>query len=212
MSDLIRKHNSADCSILNSGTLRSDKLYKSGFFTIGDWNDINPYRKGIDKVEVTGELLHRLLEAGMSRIPALEGRYPQVSNLEFEVDISKPPYKRINPDSIKVAGKPLILDAKYSVSTNEYLTSGKDGYSCFTEAKPLVDKILLTDMGDIIQAFFDLAQSRKYREEFKVYKENFEVISKNFIRETVKEKIQANKQVHGMIISLWCRFCRALEG
>lgn len=194
---MIRKHNSSDCSILNSGTIRADRVYKEGFYTIGDWNDINPYRKGIDKVEVTGELLLRILECGMAKTPALDGRFPQVSKLEFEVDISKPPFERIDPAKVKVAGVPLDLEQKYTITTNSYLTSGKDGYECFPEATPLLDKGNLTDMADIIQSFFDLVQSRKYREEFKVYKEFYEEISMNFIRKTVQQKLINNKNVTG---------------
>lgn len=200
--DLIRKHNSADCALMNSGTIRADKIYKAGFLTIGDWNDINPFSKGIDKVEVTGELLHRLLEAGMAKTPALDGRFPQVSNLEFEVDLSKPPHERINPETIKVAGNPLILDAKYSVSTTTYLSSGKDGYTCFEESIPLIDKLNVDNLGVIIQNFFDLVQSRKFREEYKVYKEHYEEISKNFIRETVKEKLKTTKNISGKSYSI----------
>ena len=54
IADLMRKHFSADCALFNSGTIRSDKIYEEGFLKIGDWNDMNPYRKDVDKVLLTG--------------------------------------------------------------------------------------------------------------------------------------------------------------
>jgi len=60
--DLMRKFNSAHVAILNSGTLRSDIIYKPQEMTVGDWVTINPYRKDVDMVECTGEILIEILE------------------------------------------------------------------------------------------------------------------------------------------------------
>jgi 5'-nucleotidase len=75
-ADLIRKELSADCAILNSGAIRSDRNYDPGYLTIGDWTDIFPYRKTLMKTEVSGSLLLKILEQGISKYPALEGRFP----------------------------------------------------------------------------------------------------------------------------------------
>lgn len=37
IADLMRKHLSSDCALLNAGTIRSDKIYESGFLSVGDW-------------------------------------------------------------------------------------------------------------------------------------------------------------------------------
>ena len=193
----MRKTVSADCSLLNSGTLRADRLYEPGFLSVGDLNDINPYHKAVDLVEVTGEDLISLLEEGVSAAPALEGRFPMVSNIEFEYDPTKPPFHRVDAKTIKVAGLPLIKSMKYRIASSFYLTSGKDGYETFKKSKPLLDIANATALGDMVMAFFDLADSRKFREEYKVYQQNQEIVSKNFIRERVKMKVEQDAYVKG---------------
>lgn len=72
----MRKYYSADVAFLNSGTIRADRVYDAQEMTIGDWATLNPYRKDVELVEVTGSLLLRLLEEGCSKVPVLDGRYP----------------------------------------------------------------------------------------------------------------------------------------
>jgi 5'-nucleotidase len=42
----------------------------------------------------------KLLENGVSKVPALEGRFPCVSGLRFKFDPSKPAGHRIDPESV----------------------------------------------------------------------------------------------------------------
>ena len=72
----MRKFHSAHVAILNSGTLRSDTIYEPQEMTVGDWITINPYRKDVDLVESTGELLIEILEQSLEKYPSLEGRFP----------------------------------------------------------------------------------------------------------------------------------------
>lgn len=200
IADLMRKHFSADCALLNSGTIRSDVIYQPGFLKIGDWHDMNPYRKDVDKVLLTGHQLIKVLEAGVSKYPALEGRYPQVSNIEFTFDPSKPAGSRVIHNTVKVAGLPIIKTMKYSMASSAYLTEGRDGYDIFKETSEMVDPESCPDLGDLIFSFFDLAEGRKYREEYQLYKQNQEVISKNFIRTYIKDKIESNEALLSKLI------------
>ena len=197
VTDLMRKHMSADCALLNAGTIRADKVYEPSYLTVGDFNDMNPYRKDVDKVECTGEQLIQILEAGVSRYPALEGRFPQVSNIEFEFDPAQPPYSRVVQDSVKIMGEKLALEKKYSMATSVYLTEGRDGYDVFKQCKPLLDKDALIDLGDLLIEFFDLSESRKFREEYQVYSQHQEELSQKFIRGQVKHKVEKHKAVKG---------------
>lgn len=66
----------------------------------------------------------------MSTYPALEGRFPQVSNISFSFDPKLPPNSRI-PDptnNIKIGKEPLNMDKKYIVVTRGYMGRGKDGF------------------------------------------------------------------------------------
>jgi 5'-nucleotidase len=112
--------------------------------------DVNPYRCDIDKVLLKGELLIQVLEASVSVYPALEGRFPQVSNIEFTFDPSCPPGSRVIHNSVKVAGLPIIKTMKYSMVSTNYLTDGRDGYDVLKLAKKMVDPESCPDLGDLI--------------------------------------------------------------
>ena len=80
----------ADCVIMNSGTLRSDCLTPKGDFTIGDLKKIIPYADTLVLLKCSGKKLHQALENSVSQYPKLEGRFPQVSGIEFAFDPRKP--------------------------------------------------------------------------------------------------------------------------
>lgn len=64
-----------------------------------------------------GKQIHEALENGVSQVPKMEGRFPQVSGLSFEYDPSKPGGSRIDPESIKIEGEPLELDRVINLIT-----------------------------------------------------------------------------------------------
>lgn len=72
-----------DIALLNSGTLRSDRIHPKGPFKMRDLVTILPYMESILVLEMNGEQVHRALENGVSQYPKLEGRFPQVAGLCF---------------------------------------------------------------------------------------------------------------------------------
>ena len=54
------------------------------------------------------------------------GRFPQVSNIRYTFDASKPPGSRIV--SVEVCGAPLDNERVYVLATRGYMGRGKDGY------------------------------------------------------------------------------------
>ena len=77
-------------------------------------------------IKVTGSALVAALENSVSAYPALEGRFPQVSNITFEFDPSKPPDHRIL--WTHVGDKPIDLQREYTLVTRGYMARGKDGF------------------------------------------------------------------------------------
>ena len=71
--------------------------------------------------------------------PKLEGRFPQVSGINFAFDPEKPAGKRIDPEFVKVGDEYLDLDPKskktYRLATKAYLANGKDGYDVLAKCK-----------------------------------------------------------------------------
>lgn len=54
--------------------------------------------------------------------PALDGRFPQVSNISFTFDPSRDSHDRIV--AVQLNGKPLDLEREYTLATREYMVKG----------------------------------------------------------------------------------------
>ena len=78
LADIMRLATGSDCALLNTGTIRSNLLFDKGLLKMGDIRLILPYADLIMQLELTGEQVLRALENGVSKYPALEGRFPAV--------------------------------------------------------------------------------------------------------------------------------------
>lgn len=130
----------ADIALVNSGTLRSDRVHSKGVFKFRDLVTILPFMDTIVVLQATGQQVHQVLENGVSMYPKLEGRFPQVSGVTFAFDPSKPPGSRINVDSIKISGASLISDKQYKVAVKKFIADGKDGYDVLKECPVYKDE------------------------------------------------------------------------
>jgi hypothetical protein len=125
--DLMRYYYNADCCIMAAGTIRGDQIYPPGILRLKDIINCFPFEDPVVVMKVSGQALWNALENGVSSYPALEGRFPQVSNIEFETDYSLPPNERIL--SVRIGGAPIDLQREYVLATRGYMGRGKDGYT-----------------------------------------------------------------------------------
>lgn len=153
LADLMKKEHNADCALIHGGTIRADKLFSKGFMTRGDWNDIIPFQTSVCLIEATGEQIVQSLENGVSKVPALEGRFLHVSNITFSYDPTKPEGERLLRDSVTLGDDKIDLKKTYKVAVPNFLSWGKDGFDCFTDTKKLVDYLLGPELKDIITEF-----------------------------------------------------------
>ncbi|KAL2419839.1 hypothetical protein ABEF95_006303 [Exophiala dermatitidis] len=124
--DLMRSYYQGDCCIIAAGTIRGDQIYPPGVLRLKDILNCFPFEDPTIVIRVTGAALLAALENSVSTYPALEGRFPQVSNIGFEFDPSLPPQHRVK--WAKVAGEPVDLERKYKLVTRGYMGRGKDGF------------------------------------------------------------------------------------
>ncbi|KAI6713216.1 flagellar associated protein [Diplocarpon mali] len=124
--DLMRSHYGGDCGIMAAGTIRGDQIYPPGVLKVRDIMNCFPFEDPCIVIKVSGKAILEALENSVSLYPALEGRFPQVSNIEFEFDAKKPVGSRVN--YVKVGGTPLDLDKLYVLVTRGYMGRGKDGF------------------------------------------------------------------------------------
>ena len=125
--DLMRFHYNADCTIMAAGTIRGDQIYPPGVIKVKDMMNCFPFEDPCVVIAVDGKKLLDALENSVSKYPALEGRFPQISGIEFTFDPSKPSGSRCQ--DIMVADQPLDLDKEYKVVTRDYMVRGKDGFT-----------------------------------------------------------------------------------
>lgn len=140
IADAMRQSVGADVAITNGGGIRGDKEYPAGAkLTRGDILAELPFGNKTVKLDLTGAALRDALENGFSQVEQGTGRFPQVSGLSVEVDLSKPAGSRV--ESVTVGSDPLDLTATYTLATNDFMARGGDGYTAFTGAKNLINPI-----------------------------------------------------------------------
>jgi len=102
-----------DCAFLNGGSIRIDDELV-GDITGVDIFRVLPFGGGINKVEMTGQLLEKTLNYG--RIKAGTGAYLQRHNIEYNSDTN----------IWKVGGEQINKDKIYTVALTDYLLLGLD--------------------------------------------------------------------------------------
>jgi 5'-nucleotidase/UDP-sugar diphosphatase len=133
VADGMRAAVGADIAITNGGGIRADKVYAPGTeITRRDILSELPFGNVNIVIELTGAEVLAALENGFSRVEDINGRFPQVSGLTVEADLTREPGDRVT--SVMVGGEPLDMDATYTVSTNDFMARGGDGYTMFADA------------------------------------------------------------------------------
>lgn len=123
---------------MNSGSIRGDRIYPPGVLKVLDLVGCFPFEDPVVVVKVSGSKILEVLEHGLGKLPALEGRFPQVSNISLIYDPSREPGSRII--SCKVGGEDIILDKKYTCGSRAYLVQGGDGYKALVGSEVVVDE------------------------------------------------------------------------
>src|SRR5262249_34917772 len=98
------------------------------------------------KLQVNGAELKTMLENGVSQMPAVAGRFPQVSGLCFTYDISAAAGSRVTgavrqaaDGSCTGAAVDLTAGSTYTIVENDFMASGGDGYPVFTSRATTLD-------------------------------------------------------------------------
>jgi 5'-nucleotidase len=85
-----------------------------------------PFEDPVVVIKIKGQQLLEALQNGVSKYPALDGRFPQVSNINFTFDPSRDSRDRIV--EVLVNGKPLDLTHEYSMATRQFMVKGGGTY------------------------------------------------------------------------------------
>lgn len=195
IADIMRHQLLGDCAIIHAGNFRADKIYEKGWMSFGDLNDILPFHLNICKIECNGETLLKILENSVSKYPKYEGRFGQVSRIEFKFDPKREPMNRILLETVRIHDEPIDLKKEnYYVVVSDFICWGKDGYDMVTkDAKVLIDEENGPDLMRVLKDFFDGPMNEIYRLEYEKYQSHFKHIEYS---SQVTEIFQGKRQTH----------------
>jgi 2',3'-cyclic-nucleotide 2'-phosphodiesterase (5'-nucleotidase family) len=160
-------------SITNSGGLRADltcpttdnpndfcPAYTPPPYPIsrGQVLTVLPFGNIVVTLTVNGAELKTMLENGISRMPAVDGRFPQVSGLCFTYDIAASAGSRVTSAVVadgsgNCTATPVNLTAAstYKIAENDFMANGGDGYPVFF-SRATTQNIMDADVADYIAA------------------------------------------------------------
>jgi 2',3'-cyclic-nucleotide 2'-phosphodiesterase (5'-nucleotidase family) len=81
-----------------------------------------PFEDPVVVIKLKGQQLLEALQNGVSKHPALDGRFPQVSNITFTFDPSRNSRDRIV--GVQAGGAPLDLKREYTLATPDFMVRG----------------------------------------------------------------------------------------
>jgi 2',3'-cyclic-nucleotide 2'-phosphodiesterase (5'-nucleotidase family)/predicted AlkP superfamily phosphohydrolase/phosphomutase len=161
VTDAMRTTYGADFAITNSGGLRGDltcpttdnpsdfcPAYTPPPFPItrGQALGVLPFGNIVVTLQVNGAELKTMLENGVSRMPAVDGRFPQVSGLCFTYDIGAAAGSRVTgavrqaaDGTCTGAAVDLTAATTYTILENDFMGNGGDGYPNFASRMSTLD-------------------------------------------------------------------------
>jgi 2',3'-cyclic-nucleotide 2'-phosphodiesterase (5'-nucleotidase family) len=135
LTDVAREHMGTDVAILQGGSIRINDDIPPGPITDADMEGVFYFTNKLVAFPATGQQLLDLLRNGVSRVDAGDGRFLQVSGIRFAYTPTNGKFV-IEPGDVEVNGRPLDLNATYTVATVDYvyLRGSDDGFELFTDA------------------------------------------------------------------------------
>jgi 2',3'-cyclic-nucleotide 2'-phosphodiesterase (5'-nucleotidase family) len=127
VADLMAANSGAEIALLNGGSLRAS--IAAGPVTLEDVFKALPYANEIVRIQLTGaELLRVLTRSAAGKPEDEDGGFLQVSGLCYSIRGHTVENVRIGLDKT-----PLVPTRTYQVAITDFLKSGGDGYSIFTD-------------------------------------------------------------------------------
>jgi hypothetical protein len=141
----LRRRAGADIGLMNAGGIRDS--IPAGYITQAQVSNLLPFGNRVVSIRVTGVELKSVLENGVSKLPAADGRFPQLSGASFLFDVARRVGDRVT--DILVGDRPVDPKETYRLATVDYVANGGDGYSMLAgklveDHGPDVDALLLS--------------------------------------------------------------------
>ena len=150
ISNIILKETGAQIVILNGGGFRDG--IGVGEITYESILKVFPFGNYVVTKSVNGDDIIKSLEFGLSDYPSVSGKFPQIAGITVIIDKNAKTGSRIN--SVKINGKEIEKDKNYILATNDFISSGGDGYEFIGKSKEInqlsaLDEILVKCIKDM---------------------------------------------------------------
>jgi 2',3'-cyclic-nucleotide 2'-phosphodiesterase (5'-nucleotidase family) len=135
LTDAAREQMGTDIAVLNGGSIRINDNVPPGPIAKYDMEGIFYYTNSLVAFRVTGQQLLDMLRNSVSRADAGDGRFLQISGFRYTYHPRDSAFV-VEPSDVEIGGKPLDVNATYSMSTIDYLylNGTDDGYQLFADA------------------------------------------------------------------------------
>ena len=140
VADAFRENAKTEIAIQNVGGIRA--FLTKGMITWGNAFEVLPFQNTLITLKMTGAQLKKTLERGLVESVGMV----QVSGLRVQFDPSKPAGQQVVSAALLNGNK--IEDSKlYTVSTNDFVLAGGDGFTEFANGTDIVNTgIILRDV------------------------------------------------------------------
>jgi 2',3'-cyclic-nucleotide 2'-phosphodiesterase (5'-nucleotidase family) len=156
LTDIAREQMQTDVAVLNGGSVRINDNIVPGPITTYDMEGIFYYTNTLVAFRLTGQQLLDILRNAVSRADAGDGRFLQVSGLSFTYHPQGGAFV-VNAEDVKIGGKPLDVNATYTVASIDYFyeKGTEDGYTLFADATrpPKVNESREADFRKTVEAY-----------------------------------------------------------
>ena len=145
VADAFREIGGTQTAFVNAGSVRNN--LEAGDVTYNSIMNILPYSSDVVIARVSGQMILDALEFGVSILPDISARFPQVSGISFHVDRDIPSSVRVDDrnqfvsvegdrrvSDVKVGDEALDPEKEYTLTGTSFLLSGGDGYTMFQNA------------------------------------------------------------------------------
>ena len=136
IAEVMRRRMGAEVALINAGAIRSNRVIPAGPLSLRDVVALLPFGNTVALLEVDGAALQVSLEHSVEALPRPAGRFLQTAGLDYVLDASRPPGRRIL--SVSVEGHSLDPARRYRVAVPDFVARGGDGYSALAASPTLV--------------------------------------------------------------------------
>ena len=212
VADAIRDAGKGEITLIPAGNIRDD--LKAGDITYKTIFDILPYSNSIIVKEVLGQDILDALEYGMRLLPRPSSKFLQVSGISFKVNtnIESPIVEDENEIFISVNGERRVYDVKvgdkkldpqkiYTMSFDNYIGKGGDGYSMFLNSKYEIKRSTQKLDNQILIDYIQTKLKGEIPDTYKKTQGRITIIS-NKEEDGDDDDDDDNKYLYGIIISL----------